>query len=398
MTPLRLPFALALVLPERLPSLSRKEARVFTSIWKDEDFTVLPRSAQWFYFFLLSQPDLSYCGVLALRPGRWVRKAGDLTLDSIAGDLTALAGGERPFVVVDEETGEVLVRSLIRHDGIWKMPNIMKAAREAAESVESDAIRAALLAELERIPAAEAESRLVRDVHAAFVADLNGSCGNPSPNPSRMGNSDHAGGPGYPQDGRRGAVSEDETAASAKPQARDLRNPSGNPSPNPSQGTGGKIPLPLSPVPENPPTPSGPSRLGALLPSVAAPDFGGGGEISDEKTPAAVAALVAEVLALRDDWSGENVRRALDHEKVTCRPWPRVVAAMLYVARDPKTEFPGRLGQDGPWWRAPAPKASMPPHCGKCDRKTRMRESDDGRTALHCPECHPQAARARKTA
>lgn len=95
MTPLPLPFALAPVL-KGSAGLSRKEARVFTSIWKDEDFTALPRSAQWFYLFLLSQPDLSHCGVLPLRPGRWVRKAADLTFDGISADLAALAGGDRP--------------------------------------------------------------------------------------------------------------------------------------------------------------------------------------------------------------------------------------------------------------------------------------------------------------
>lgn len=390
---LRLPFALALVPPERLLSLSRREARVFTSIWKDEDFTALPTRAQWFYFFLLSQPDLSYCGVLPLRPGRWVRKAADLTFDSIAADLAVLAGGEKPFVVVDEETGEVFVRSLIRHDGIWKMPNIMKAAREAAESVESPAILAVLLAELERIPAGESDSKLVREVHAAFVADLNGS-GNPSPNPSRMGNSGHAGESGYPQDGRRGAVPQGKTAEFAKPQARAPRNPSRNPSANPLLGEGGYSPLPLSPVPvPHPPTPREPARLGALLPASVAPAQGGG-EISDERTPRAVAALIAEVLAIRDDWDDPAVRKALDHTKVTRRPWPRVVAALIAVARDPETDGPGRVTCDGPWWRASLPKTSRPPWCGKCDESSRMRETAEG-IPFHCPECHPLTVRAR---
>lgn len=392
-------FPLAAVIPKGCAGLPRREARVFTSIWKDEDFIALPRSAQWFYFFLLSQPDLSYCGVLPLRPGRWVRKAADLTPGGIEADLAVLAAGERPFVVTDEETGEVFVRSLIRHDGIWKMPNIMKAAREAAESVESPAIRAALLAELERIPAAESESKLVREVHAAFTADLRGLPCNPSANPSAMGFSGHAEGQEEPQDGRRGAVPQGETTAPVKPQARGVRNPSRNPSANPSQGIGGKSPLPLAPAPENPPTPGDPARLGVILPASAAPVLGGGGEIPDGKTPQAVAALVAEVLATRDDWSEPNVRRALEHENVTRRPWPRVVAAMLAVARDPKTEFPGRLSQDGPWWRAPAPvKAAWPAWCGKCDETTRMREADNGARAVRCPECHPASAERARTA
>jgi hypothetical protein len=391
---LRLASALTLVIPKGSTSVSRKEARVFTSIWKDGDFTALPQGPQWLYLFLLSQDDLSYCGVLALRPGRWVRKQKGLTVAAILADLAVLAEGDKPFVVVDDETGEVLLRSLIRHDGIWKMPNIMKAARDAAASVESPAIRAALLAELERIPAAESTSKLVRDVHAAFLGDLNGSSGNPSPNPSVMGNEDYAEEPGYPQDGPRRAASEDETAAPTSPQAREPRKGSGNPSPNPSQGIGGYSPLPLAPIPEpHPPAPREPARLGALLPGYAA--SAQGEEISDERTPRAVAALIAEVLAIRDDWDRDGIRRVLDNPKFTRRPWLRGAAAMIAVARDPETDGPGRVLADGPWWRAPAPVAAKPPHCGKCDKKTRMRETDDGLHAARCPDCHPQAERRR---
>lgn len=396
---LRLPFALTLVHPKGCLTLSRREARVFTSIWKDEDFAALPRSAQWFYFFLLSQPDLSYCGVVPLRPGRWVRKAADLTLDGIAADMAVLAGGERPFVVADEETGEVFVRSLIRHDGIWKMPNIMKAARDAAETVESPVIRAALLAELERIPVGESGSKFVREVHAAFVADLNGSPGNPSPNPSGMGFPGHAEEPGYPQDGGRDDGQQVEIAESAESQVTDIRNPSakgsGNPSANPSQGIGGIFPSPPSPVPVPlPPPPGEPARLGSLLPALAAPARGGGGGIPDERTPHAVAALVAEVIAIRDDWSEEGIRKALDHENVTRRPWPRVVAAMLYVARDPKTEYPGRVTQDGPWWRAPLPKTARPAWCGECDEGRRWIGANSDNPSK-CPRCHPDSLKAR---
>jgi hypothetical protein len=395
-TVLRLPFALAPVPPKGCTTLPRREARVFTSIWKDEDFIKLPRDAQWLYLFLLSQDDLSYCGVLPLRPGRWVRKAGGLTVAAVRADLAVLAGGERPFVVVDEDTAEVLVRSLIRHDGIWKMPNIMKAAREAAESVESPEIRAVLLAELERIPADGSESKLVREVHAAFVADLRGLSGNPSPNPSRMGNENHAEEPGYPQVGGEVAESRDETTVPASPQARASRNPSRDPSVNPSQGIGGNYPPPLSPSPEPlPPTPRDPARLAALLPATVTDLREGEGDIPDERTPKAVAALIAELLAIRDDWGADGIRRVLEHPNFTRRPWSRGVAALLAVARDPETDGPGRVTADGSWWRAAAPKPARPPWCGKCDETNRMRETDDGLGARHCPECHPAVVRKR---
>lgn len=177
--------------------MARNEARIFTSIWKDKAFLALPPSAQRLYMFLLSQPDLAYCGVISLRPRRWARTASELTAKEIEADLEVLAKPvpmpveafreglsegfpeefAKPFLVVDEETEEVLVRSFIRRDEVWKQPNLMKAAREAAEPIESPEILAALLDELRRIPAAGSTSDHVRKAHAGFVADLEKALG-----------------------------------------------------------------------------------------------------------------------------------------------------------------------------------------------------------------------------
>lgn len=206
--------------------MAREEARIFTSVWDDKDFLAMTSGPQRLYLFLLSQPDLSYCGVIALRERRWSSKAKGLTREAIESDLAILAGNpsanpsgnpsgnpsldppRNPFLIVDENTEEVFVRSLIRRDGIWKIPNLLKAARESARLIQSLQIRDALLAELYRLPLHESDSPHVRRVLADFIADLGGEMptraanpsGNPSGNPSAKG--------------------------------------SGNPSPNPSQGKG----------------------------------------------------------------------------------------------------------------------------------------------------------------
>ena len=164
--------------------MPRTEARIFTSIWKDEDFLALPPSPQRLYMFLLSQEDLTYCGAMPLRIPRWVRKAAGLSAADLEQDLKVLEAAGRQFVITDEETGELLVRSFMRNDEVWKQPNLMKAARSAAAQVESPAIRAAILSELHRIPAGHSASRLVRDVHAAFIHDLSEGSPNPSANPN----------------------------------------------------------------------------------------------------------------------------------------------------------------------------------------------------------------------
>src|SRR6185503_5407043 len=109
------PFARADLEPHNMP---RSEARIFTSIWEDDDFTILPPSAQRMYLFRVSQPDLSYCGVISLRERRWSKSARGMTVDEVRANLELLSqelhGGAAPMIVVDEDTEEVFVRSLIR--------------------------------------------------------------------------------------------------------------------------------------------------------------------------------------------------------------------------------------------------------------------------------------------
>ena len=240
--------------------MPRTEARIFTSIWKDDDFTALPPSAQRLYMFLLSQDDLAYCGVLPLRQPRWAKKAGGLTVEDIERDLKSLEGtaypsgdpdphsAKTPFVIIDRETGEVFVRSLIRRDGIWKQPNLMKQARDTADQIESVHIRGALLAELRRLPLEESGSDLVRRVVDEFIQDL--EKGGPYPSAYPSGNP-----PDDPSDDPSG-------------------DPSGDPSADPSQGygegcSGGEgidPPIPLFPDPPNSLPPQRDRKLGTRLP------------------------------------------------------------------------------------------------------------------------------------
>lgn len=131
--------------------MARSEARIFTAVWKDKHFLALPKGAQWLYFFLVSQPDLTHCGVMPLRVRRWASKAEGLTEEEIRADLARLAEAKpNPFVVIDEESQELLVRSLMRRDKVLRQPFLFVPAAEAIENVESPAIQTALLAELRR--------------------------------------------------------------------------------------------------------------------------------------------------------------------------------------------------------------------------------------------------------
>lgn len=115
----------------------RSFGAVKTSIWNDADFVALGVRPQRLYILLLSQPHVSACGVLPLQPRRWAQLASDESTTGVTRALKALEGAD--FVVVDETTEEVWIRSFIRHDALGRQNREM-AAKEAVEIVHSRTI------------------------------------------------------------------------------------------------------------------------------------------------------------------------------------------------------------------------------------------------------------------
>jgi hypothetical protein len=149
------------------------------------------------YFFPLSQEDVAQDGVLALRLRRWSGSASGLDEAVVVEELNELAAGR--FVVIDRDTEELLIRSFIRRDGVYRQPNLLRAAKKHLVLVKSPAIRAALAAEMLRIRSLDdVPQGSVADVDAMFAelfvesveipADMPTSKGSPkgSPNPSDM--------------------------------------------------------------------------------------------------------------------------------------------------------------------------------------------------------------------
>lgn len=129
--------------------MAREHARILTRIWSDLDWRELPPVEQRLYFLLLSQGNVTQAGVLPLQVRKWAKGSKHTTEQDIAASLEVLAA-ER-FVVVDEDTEEVLIRSFIRNDGVAKIPNVFKAALKSAATVESPKLRTALAGELRRM-------------------------------------------------------------------------------------------------------------------------------------------------------------------------------------------------------------------------------------------------------
>lgn len=272
--------------------MGRSEARLSVSIWSDPDFTARSPLAQRLYLFLVSQPDLAHDGVLALRERRWSKSAAGLTAAEVTEQLRELEDAR--FIVVDEDAEELLIRSFIRRDKVFRQPNVLRAAADHLEVVTSPLIRSALAAELFRIveteELGEASTAIIRDMLEAlghvwpnrtFNPSGEGSP-NPSGNPSGKGS---AGTPGDVEGSGKGSAPEsrDRTKPDTAPAASDKtagREGSANPSGNPSAGTPGErgvvtavssaspIPVPPSPNPSSlpPPEASPKTKRGTRLP------------------------------------------------------------------------------------------------------------------------------------
>jgi len=262
--------------------MARSEARIAVSIWSDGDFLALSPLAQRMFMFLLSQPDLTHDGVLALRERRWSKTAAGLTPAQVSEHLAELVAAR--FIVIDEDTEELLIRSFIRRDKVYRQPNVLRAAADHLEVVTSPIIRAAIAEELRRVAAADDIGAGSASVVAEMLSTLGTPSGNPSPNPSGNPSGEGFGDAGepfskasressghiddsseiVPQCGTEAETDKTATDSSA-PYVSAARkgsgNPSGNPSPNPSAGTPGDrgvvtavssdspFPFPLSPVP-----------------------------------------------------------------------------------------------------------------------------------------------------
>jgi len=164
-------------------TMPREYAKVWFTMWTDEDFCDQPIFDKLLYNVLLSQPPtlLNYCGTQPLSLKRWRKAMRDG--DSLPSDLDVKAAlrrmERRRYVFTDDETCEVLIRSFIRRDEVAKQPNVLLSALRAAALIESPKLAYIQLAELSGrvvIPEITAKSdkaeKLRRDLGLTLTAAL----------------------------------------------------------------------------------------------------------------------------------------------------------------------------------------------------------------------------------
>ncbi|MDG9701712.1 hypothetical protein [Streptomyces sp. DH37] len=184
--------------------MARGHGRILASIWEDEDFINLEEAEQRLYLFFISQPNLNHAGLLDLTLRRWARKARGLTVAELEKRIATLE--EARFVVVDDDTEELLIRSFVRNDGVWRMPRVMGAMVSGAMEISSKRLQRALLEEMDRIPLEElsdapaklrngTEGPSIRQQVADHIEALRRAFGNLTPDPSGRGSTTPSGTP-----------------------------------------------------------------------------------------------------------------------------------------------------------------------------------------------------------
>lgn len=129
--------------------MAREHARIQTAIWIDDDFLDLTREAQHLYFVMTTQMTLNFCGVTTWHAGRISQLAAGWSIAEVEEAAEELA--QNLYLVIDETTGEVLVRSFIRNDGLLTSPNITKAMYRTFSDIGSRTLRSVVVHELKRL-------------------------------------------------------------------------------------------------------------------------------------------------------------------------------------------------------------------------------------------------------
>lgn len=129
--------------------LAREHANIRLDMWGDDDWRALSMPAQWLYKLLLTHPKTNRAGVCDWRPKRLAAMAAGLDASEVQRMADELTQGF--FIVVDEDTEEVAVRSYVKHDGVLKQPNMAITMANDWTGVASERIRAVIAFEVQKL-------------------------------------------------------------------------------------------------------------------------------------------------------------------------------------------------------------------------------------------------------
>ena len=130
--------------------MARTYAKIKVAIWQDDDdFRSLPVTAQHLYLVLLTSPTLNLAGVADWRPNRLAALSDGWTAKAVRAAANVLT--ERRYILTDDDTEEVLIRTFIKHDGILVNSKTARGMVTEWGSVYSTPIRATIAEEVRKL-------------------------------------------------------------------------------------------------------------------------------------------------------------------------------------------------------------------------------------------------------
>lgn len=129
----------------------KDHSQINLDIWADDDWLDLTPPAQHLYFVLWTSPELSYCGCGPWHPGRISAKAKGWTPAAV--ETAAVELSAEQFLIVDTTTEEFDLRSWIKHDGLWRSPNMAVSMANARAALASRILRGVVVHEVAKIKA-----------------------------------------------------------------------------------------------------------------------------------------------------------------------------------------------------------------------------------------------------
>lgn len=221
--------------------MARSFARLATSIWADDDFRTLTPDAQRVYMLAFSQANIALTGVVPYSARRWARMAAGTTHTDIEQAVHELA--LHRFVLVDEDTEELLVRSFVRHDGVLRSPNSTIGMTTAYSAIVSPKLRAEFLQELGPTLLADVPDKAFDSLAEPFLNDYRkahpDAPARPAENPSPKGSpnpSPKGSGKGSPNPSQKGSGNPSPKGSASRAQAREAHartRPEPQPQPQP---------------------------------------------------------------------------------------------------------------------------------------------------------------------
>ncbi len=140
-----------------MSATGKDHARVNLDIWNDDDWLDLSPAAQHLYFVLWTSPSLSYCGVGDWNPKKIAQRSKKWTVEAV--ERAAAELNRELFALFDPGTDEFLLRSWIKHDGLWRMPNMAVSMANARAAVASRTLRGVIVFEVAKLRSSHPESK-----------------------------------------------------------------------------------------------------------------------------------------------------------------------------------------------------------------------------------------------